>query len=552
MGRTINKASLIKSEFAKNLYLAGDPGAAQNAYLQLLKSTRYNADLLALIVNDLIEAGAREFALNLLIEALQSTKPTVMLLNVIGQLAQKLNTHDVAIKIFRAALNMNADQPSCYVNIANSQYLIGEIDAASETTQQALHFFPEHAPLWNMLGTILLHGKNDHENALKFYQEAARLDPVSDVYLTNLANFYGTLPEGTELYKKAIKINSQNHEAHVGLGINYLAQGELKKGWRHKEHRLLMDSMTSKKARPELPAPLWKGESLVGKSVFVIAEQGLGDEIFYSLTLRQLTEVTDRICISCDPRLKGLFERSFPFAHVVPYEDTVADGFISRRFPGIDAAPFRPEVSIWAASLPSIFWPELASIPQISATPFKPDPVQVDQYANAIKPGAKLKVGLAWRSGKQAFGRDRAYYGPNLAGYIVRWFKNDVDFYNLQYGCNEEELNIISDIAETGIHTFEGVDIKQDIEGNYAILKNLDALITPATATAMFGLTSGIRTYMINSGPPWWTFGQDLQPSPPFAPNLKWFFREAEERYAYTIRRMLNEFKRDFDLETVF
>lgn len=559
MAQKIDKTVLVKMDEAKEIYRAGSPDVAMSAYLTLLHELDYHPDLLTLAVDGLTDIGARDFALNLLIEAMQNTQPTEALLGSIGALAQQLGTHDIAIKIFRSALNLNGNQPSHYVNIANSQYLSGDTDTALETAQQALYMFPAYAPLWNMLGTIMLNGKHDYDNAKIFYQEAARLDPKSDVYLTNLANFFGNSPEGNKLYKKAVRLNNQNHEAHVGLAINYLAQGQLRKGWEHKEHRLLTDSLSSNKARPELPAPLWKGESLAGKSVFVIAEQGLGDEIFYSLALHQLAEVADSICISCDPRLVDIFQRTYPFAAVVGYQDSAKDGYLQRSFPKLDTLTSQPDVSIWAASLPKLFWPNIASIPNMADVSFRPCPALISKFSSQLNTPAtettcrrKLKVGLAWRSGNMGLGRSRAYFGVTLAGYIVRWFKDDIDFYNLQYGSNQEELATIAEIADSPIRVLEDVDLKEDIESNYAIISQLDALITPATATAMYGLTSNVPTYLVSTGPPWWAFGQENKTGPSYCPQFKWFFKGADERYGLTIRRMLNELKQNFDLETVF
>ncbi len=64
--------------------------------------------------------------------------------------------------------------------------------------------------------------------------------------------------------------------------------------------------------------PPWDDQSLSGKRILIYGEQGLGDQIMFASCLPDLLAEVAGCVLDCDPRLVGLFRRSFPDVTVIP------------------------------------------------------------------------------------------------------------------------------------------------------------------------------------------------------------------------------------------
>jgi len=128
------------------------------------------------------------------------------------------------------------------------------------------------------------------EEAEACYREAMAWKP--SWVLGNLGVIYritGRLEEAEAVLRKATALEPANPQPRHTLGMTLLQLGKYAEGWAYYEarHQLL--------PRPTAPFPEWQGESLAGKRILVLAEQGLGDQILWSrfipLLARQAGEV---------------------------------------------------------------------------------------------------------------------------------------------------------------------------------------------------------------------------------------------------------------------
>ncbi|MEN9508233.1 MAG: hypothetical protein RLZZ621_796, partial [Gemmatimonadota bacterium] len=103
-------------------------------------------------------------------------------------------------------------------------------------------------------------------------QRALKISPRSATLLFTAAQIrhsQGSLTEALRLLDKVVRIRPDHPPTRLQRGLTYLLAGNLAAGWADFEFRGLPTCETSAKA--------WCGESLVGGSIAVIAEQGLGD-----------------------------------------------------------------------------------------------------------------------------------------------------------------------------------------------------------------------------------------------------------------------------------
>lgn len=107
------------------------------------------------------------------------------------------------------------------------------------------------------------------------------------------------------------------------LAIHLLAEGAFEEGWRLYESR---DALPNGPKDPGLPLPRWEGQEI--RSLLVLPEQGLGDQILFSRYLPLLAARGIAATVVAPPTLAGLFR-------AIGAEVVVADGPV--RLPRTDA-----------------------------------------------------------------------------------------------------------------------------------------------------------------------------------------------------------------------
>src|SRR5208282_4724194 len=81
-----------------------------------------------------------------------------------------------------------------------------------------------------------------------------------------------------------------------------LVQGDFVQGWREYEWRWRKPGF----ARPALPRPLWDGSPLAGRTLFLYAEQGLGDTLHLVRYAPLIKGDGGRVMVACQKLLVRL------------------------------------------------------------------------------------------------------------------------------------------------------------------------------------------------------------------------------------------------------
>jgi tetratricopeptide (TPR) repeat protein len=145
--------------------------------------------------------------------------------------------------------------------------------------------------------------------ARKAVQLADNQNLKASAYM-NLASLLinnGEYEEAEPVIRESLKHNPESRKAKGNLGMAQLAQGKWQDGWKNYSACLGLNE----RMKIDYGLPDWNGED--GR-VIVYGEQGLGDEISFASMLPDFKGKD--VVIDCDHRLKGLFERSFPWATV--------------------------------------------------------------------------------------------------------------------------------------------------------------------------------------------------------------------------------------------
>lgn len=302
----------------------------------------------------------------------------------------------------------------------------------------------------------------------------------------------GRLPEAIASYQRALAQQPDYALATFHLALARLLLGDFHLGWDGYELRQLDKDYQQKPA----DYPLWDGSPLPGRTILVQREQGLGDEIMFASCLPQVIESAAHCVIECDPRLQGIFRRSFPAATVFA---SASDGVLPREI-----AECAIEHSIAAGSLPRFLRRRVGDFPRHDGY-LKADPQRVARWRDRLSllgPGAK--VGISWTGGVRK--TRRGLRSLPLDRWLPILHVPATHFVSLQYtpdaGAAAAALHERSGIRVE--HWNEAVD---DYEETAALVCALDLVISVCTAVIHLGGALGRPVWVMAPYSPEWRYG---------------------------------------------
>ena len=200
------------------------------------------------------------------------------------------------------------------LNMAGFCWLeLGKDATAFQFFQRALQTQPDNKYVLVNSGRAL-HELGKYREALAFFLKAAEIDPGYAMAYSNAAASLVQMSkweDGRKAAELALECDPDDMNSRMNLANCYIAMGELEKGWESFELSL------GSKFRREWAygdEERWNGEK--GKTIVIYGEQGLGDEIYFMESANHAIGDSKKVYVDCDPKLEGLFKRSFPNAEV--------------------------------------------------------------------------------------------------------------------------------------------------------------------------------------------------------------------------------------------
>lgn len=366
-----------------------------------------------------------------------------------------------ALAAFDRTLQLNPGLAEAHCNRGVPLERLGNRDEALRSYDRAIALEPNHVRAWNNKGSVLL-ALGRPEMSVDAYDRAIAIDPASSsshskrgVALYEL----GRRLEAKEAFARAISLDRSNAEAYFNAALCHLAAGEYAEGWRLYEWR---KRLARPVGSPQRMVPTWTGaQPLEGRSVYVHAEQGLGDTLQFCRYALALAQRGARVVLAVQRPLVRLVSTIGGEIQVIDRDEPVPTTDYQSSLlslPHALGAPYRP-IS--------------AEIPYLHA-----EADRIAAWRERLRPGA-LRVGIAW-SGNATYLDLGRFFAPALFGPLAQ--ASDVQLISLQKSAPTDELayvrdtlgaQILGDEFDAGPHAF--ID-------SAAILESLDVLITPDTA----------------------------------------------------------------------
>jgi len=427
--------------------------------------------------------------------------------NDLGRLAFRLGMTPQAESLFRHFLDRYPDHPEGSNNLACAIRDQGRHGEAVEILRPAIVKTPGVAMLWNTMGTVVS-DQGDFTNALLFFQEALRLDPAFPKARYNLGNAKLLLgdPEGALLDCEAaitgVLAEDERQMMRLAHSTILMALGRIGEGWDDYEARL--HPQFNERTQFMVEGPRWEpGCDVAGKTLLVVGEQGLGDEVLFA---NLLPDVIDRVGPG---GLVTLFQRAFPTAEVVPHATYIVGGRLTRVIPSVDGDA---KVDLWTpmGSLLREHRRSLEAFPARDAY-LAPDPARVAYWRETLKAApAGPKVGLLWKSAVSKDSRHR-YFSP-FETWAPVLAQKGVSFVNLQYGDCAEELATARRDFGVDIWSPPGIDLKQDLDDVAALSCAMDLIVGFSNATLNIAAACGVPNFLISTPGAWPRLGTTTYP----------------------------------------
>jgi tetratricopeptide (TPR) repeat protein len=426
--------------------------------------------------------------------------------NDIGRLAYRMGMFEQAEKLFQHFLVAHPDDPEALNNYACAIRAQARYDDAIAMLKPMLMKHTDNAALWNTMGSVVSE-TGDYATARIFFEEAIRLNSGFVKARYNLGNCLAMLEDtqaaldSCDAALAGVRAEDERQMMRMARSHMLASLGRLGEAWDEYEAR--MHPQFADVTRFVMNRPRWQpGEELKGKTLLVIGEQGLGDEILFANVMRDVLEdlgPDGRLMIAVEPRLVELFRRGFPKAEVCPHITGKLGVQLARTIPeGVDISG----VDLWTpmGSLLRAYRRTIEAFPSTLSS-IAADPERVAKWRKQLADLPGRKIGILWKSLVDKDHRHRYFAGFDAWRPVLQ--QPGVTFVNLQYGDCSAELARAK--AEFGVEIWQppGVDLKQELDEVAALCCAVDLVVGFSNATFNIAAGCGAPAWLISVPGAW-------------------------------------------------
>ena len=424
-----------------------------------------------------------------------------------GRPEDALESHD-------RALALNPDSATAHNNRGGALAVLDRLNEALESHDRALALDPESANAHNNRGAALaLLGRL--EESIPSFDRAIALKPDFVQAYTNRGKHLADLNRQNDAlasYERAVALQPNAAEAQFGRSLMLLTQGRYDEAWPVYEWR---KRRVAEEAFHAQGRPAWTGvENISGKTLFIEAEQGLGDTIQFCRYAPLAADRGAKILLTAQESLVALLRSLDPRVAIVPVGQT----------------PTSFDYHAALLSLPLAFGTRIETIP--AAIPYlHADPGRVARRRAEIGPSG-FRIGICWQgsyiAGIRSFSLRNFEAIARLAG---------VRLISLQKGAGVEQLKQLP--PGMNVEELDG-DFPRDFSDTAAAMETMDLVISCDTSVAHLAGALGRPCWVVlRHGADWrWLTGRS---DTPWYPGMRLFRQPAPGDWSGVFAQMRAE-----------
>jgi hypothetical protein len=302
---------------------------------------------------------------------------------------------------------------------------------------------------------------NNPELALSYYTQAMAQDRNSASAFNNYGNVLRECGEpvgAIPFLQRAIQLAPTHPTAQFNLAVALLLDGNYKQGWHQYESRWNYEHLAG--TLPPFPQPRWTGQDIKGKTVYVMGEQGHGDNLQFVRFVGDLTSRGARVVLAVSPSLRPLFQ-------CLNIPDIVCPG-----------DPL-PEFDYWIPimSIPGIIGSTLENLAPVQYY-LTADTELQRRWQETLGPKRRLRVGFCWSGRRDTWiNRHKAMPFADMLALIKR--NPEYEWVNLQCDCTTEEE---AELTANGVKAYPGSITS--FADTAALMMHMDVILAVDTAVA--------------------------------------------------------------------
>jgi tetratricopeptide (TPR) repeat protein len=600
---------LLKPEFYEALFNLGNScrsqGNADEAIKCYQQASRLNPERVEAQNNLgalLLAQGRVEEAVDCLRNVLRLRPDLAEACTNLGNALLRQEKFDEAIDYYRRTLQLRPQYAEGWYNLGNALKRQGKPEDAVPCFQQALRLRPNYAEACNNLGSVLTVldklddgiawyrkalaikpeyqaayynwgnalGRQDKlAEAILCYHEALRLKPSDAAAWTNLGNLHqvqGQFNKALACFQKALDHEPDRAETHFNRALLRLLLGDWVQGWPEYEWRLQTDDFP----RCPFPQPRWDGSPLAGRTLLVLAEQGLGDAFQFVRFVMFLRQSGEQVIFQCQPPLlplmtqclgeQGLITQGSPYPDFDVYTPLLTLPAVLGIMPATVPSPVpylhasSDLVGQWRQKLSGVPCP----VSGVKTGPSSDIGLRTSDFGHFSDTGhrtpdsGQFRVGIAWQ-GTPKFRGDRQRSIP-LEQFAPLAEVPGVQFISLQKGPGSEQLSVmscqLSEKIQTTSDRFCIHDLREGLDetsgafmDTAAVLMSLDLVISSDTAVPHLAGALGVPVWLALALAPDWRWLLQREDTP-WYPTMRLFRQTHYGHWEDVFERMAEELRR--------
>jgi len=505
---------------------------------------------------------------------------TEQVYNLLGLTYSQKGKYKESLQAFRDALKLNSKSSTVFYNIAKLYEEHGKFDLAENSYRRSISCQPTNTSSilnlglclqkqdqWldaetvfdefliqggdifegNIRKAVCIYGRHLYKEAQDVLDIAKQLNPNHKAVRYYQAMIFDKTDQKNQaepLFKSLIDEN--HYPSFFSLGLLYFSIGKWKEAFELNENRSLTHEIELLFQQPGVES--WKGQSLKDKTVLLLHEQGIGDQIRYLFFIHSLLNEAKKIYVYLDERLYPLINSTF-------------DGITCLTNKKVNKQILNDLKIDFTMSIGSLGVSYYSTIierqTETSKTIINSDQIkylQADRDREAfwkiyLIDESKPVIGICWRSVKLIIGRNDWYLDITQVADIFKGL--DVKLVNLQYGATDQEISYLESqgldiVSLDKVQTSIGLNLKDDQAELAAILSNVDLVVSSATSLSELSSALGIPTFVFAIRDLKWFHSDKYMGG--FHPVMKLFFKDVFDDWNATIIDLRDSIKEKIQL----
>ena len=288
--------------------------------------------------------------------------------------------------------------------------------------------------------------------------------------LFSIMGKYGEAEESLKLLNKLYP-NDDNHK--MLLSETLLSNSKFKEGWFFYRFRWHYYEEKNKiNPHKKYHKPLWN-PNLGYENILIWGEQGLGDQILFSTILNDFAKDFKKVFLKIDPRLKNFILNKLDKIEVI---DTKInnDSFYDYHIPlGSIGEYCRKKINDF-----KVYNQQLL----------------IGKEVSPIIKKRRIKCAISWKSVDSVKSKHKSIKLKELLKLLENPY---IDFYNIQYTNEEDEINSLKRNHKFNLYEPIGLDIYNDIDGLIKFINTCDFVITVSNSNAHISGAIGKKTFLL-------------------------------------------------------